>query len=261
MLLLFVEDEFYTRQGILSTVDWLSLGVDRVEYAVDGKTGEELLSMRPDILLTDIRMPYRDGLELAEMAREADPECEIIILSSYSDKEYLLKAISLSTVAYIEKPVDIGEISRAVTQAVERRRKAKRFQELESGAGPANELDGLPDCNSHAFSHTTRIVLSHLTRHYADPGLSLDSIAEYVHLNPAYLSDSFKKDTGKNLKRLITEVRMKKACSLLASTNLSVADVAAQTGYRSSNYFSKLFRQEIGMTPLEYRSSPDRDKK
>lgn len=259
MLLLFVEDEFYTRQGILSTVDWQSLGVDRVEYAVDGKTGEELLSLRPDILLTDIRMPYRSGLELAEMAKEADPGCEIIILSSYSDKEYLLKAISLSTVAYIEKPVDIGELSHAVSQAVERRRKARRFQELESGEAPAHELDGLPDCNDHAFSHTTRIVLSHLMRHYADPGLSLDSIAAYVHLNPAYLSDSFKKDTGHNLKRLITEVRMKKACSLLASTNLSVADIAAQTGYRSANYFSRLFRQETGMTPLEYRSSSDFD--
>ncbi len=155
--------------------------------------------------------------------------------------------------------MDIGDLSRAVSQAVERRRKAQRFQELESGEGAANEFDGLPDCNDHAFSHTTRIVLSHLMRHYADPGLSLDSIAAYVHLNPAYLSDSFKRDTGRNLKRLITEVRMKKACSLLATTNLSVADVAAQTGYRSANYFSKLFRQEMGMTPLEYRSSSGYD--
>lgn len=259
MLLLFIEDEFYTRQGILNTVNWLSLGVDRVECAADGKTGEELLSLHPDILLTDIIMPYHSGLELAEMAKEADPECEIIILSSYSDKQYLFKAISLSTVAYIEKPVDIGELTQAVAQAVERRRKSQRFQELENGADPADGLEGLPDPGNPAFSHTTRMVLSYLRWHYADPALSLDSIAEYVHLNPAYLSDSFKKDTGMNLKRLITEVRIKRACFLLRTTNLSVANIAARTGYRSANYFSRLFRQETGMTPLQYRASSNFD--
>ena len=75
-----------------------------------------------------------------------------------------------------------------------------------------------------------------------------------MHLSAVYLSSVFKEDTGKNIKRVITDVRMEKARTLLCGTNLPIADVAAQVGYHNPNYFSKLFRQETGLTPNEYRA-------
>ena len=256
MLLLFVEDEFYTREGIMASLDWNSLGIDKVETAADGKSGEEALALRPDILLTDIRMPYKSGLELAALAKQADPDCEVIILSSYSDKEYLFQAISLSTVAYIEKPVDLSELTAAVEQAAQRRRQKLRLRQLEGEERETGVLAWLPDLSDKSFSHSTCVVLRFLAKQYADPSLSVEQIAGHVHLNAAYLSDSFKKDTGRSLKRLITEVRIKKACELLAATNLSVAAVAGRVGYRNPSYFSRLFHQETGMSPLEYREAP-----
>lgn len=255
MTLLFVEDEFYTRQGILGSMDWLSLGVDRVETVTDGKAGMQQLALCPDILLTDIRMPYCTGLELAAKAKQNDPHCEIIIMSSYSDKEYLFKAISLSTVAYIEKPVDLRELSGAITQAVERRKRSRLIGSLQGETAAETVPRALPDPSDEAYSHTTRIALTYLAGHYADPGLSLEAVARHVHLNPAYLSGSFKKDTGRNLKRVIIDVRMEKAGELLRDTALSVATVAARTGHRSANYFSKLFHKETGQTPHEYRAA------
>lgn len=255
MFLLFAEDEFYIRQGVLNSIDWPSLGISRVETACDGKAAEELLYLHPDIVLTDIRMPYRNGLELASIAKEADPDCEIIIISSYSDKEYLFKAISLSTVAYIEKPIDVGELTDAVIAAVKRRKEAQLLHRMQQDDKRADVRQWMPDSADENFSHVTRLVLRYLEKHYTDVSLSLDSIAEHAHLNASYLSDTFKKETGLNLKRLITEIRVKKASYLLQTTNLSVADVAIQVGYRNSNYFSRLFRQETGISPHEFRNS------
>lgn len=254
MTLLFVEDEFYTRQGIVSSIDWLSLGVDRLESVTDGKSGMEQLSLRPDILLTDIRMPYFTGLELAEKAKLQDPHCEIIIMSSYSDKAYLFQAISLSTVAYIEKPVDLRALSAAIVRAVERRKRSQLIDTFQGGTQPA-ALGALPDPAGEAYSHTTKIALGYLAEHYADPDLSLEAVARHVHLNSAYLSGSFKKDTGRNLKRVIIDVRMEKAAALLLDTSLSVTNIAARTGYRNANYFSKLFHKETGFTPHAYRAA------
>lgn len=253
MFLCFIEDEFYTREGILNSIDWQALQIDRLESASDGKAGESLLTLRPDILLTDIRLPYHTGLELATTVKKMDADCEIIILSSYSDKEYLFKAISLSAVAYIEKPVNVEELSTAISQAVERRKRSLRFRKQDTDSQAFNVFDGLIDTASSSLSHTTRIVLSKLDKNYSDPNLSVESLAEYVHLNPAYLSTVFKKDTGQSLKRLITRMRIQRACFLLRTTNLNVHNISVQIGYRASNYFAHVFQQEMGMTPVEYR--------
>lgn len=251
MKLLFVEDEFYTREGIKESIDWLSLGIDQLEIASDGKEGWEMLSSKPDIVLTDIRMPFKTGLELATQAKKVSPECEIIFLSSYSDKEYLFTAISLSSVAYIEKPVDVEQLSCAIKQAVDKRRHSALFHKLKNDEPEGDLFKSLPD-SAH---HNTRAAMSYIMEHYSEPTLSLDSIAEHVNLNPAYLSDSFKKDTGKNIKQVITEIRLDMAIDLLKSTSLSINEISQKTGYRDSNYFSKFFKQTFGISPHDYREN------
>lgn len=252
MTLLFVEDEYYTRNGILASMDWAAHGIDAVETAADGKRGLEFLHTRPDILLTDIRMPYASGLEIAERYKENDPACEVIILSSYSDKEYLFKAISLASVAYIEKPVDMEELSAALRQAVSRRKQSLLLRELAQSASAAQYL---PDPDAPGYSHSTRMALRHIAEHYADPMLSVSGIAQAVHLSAVYLSTSFKEDTGLGLKRLLTDMRISMARDLLLRTNLSIADIAERVGCSNANYFSKLFRRETGCTPNEYRAA------
>lgn len=250
MKLLFVEDEFYTRFGILQSVDWVSLGIDHVESASNGQEGLQKLSCQPDILLTDIRMPYISGLDIAKQLKRDDPDSEVIILSSYSDKEYLFTAISLSAVSYIEKPVQLDELTNALRQAVQRRKQSLMLRQLT--APPA--FSSLPDPENAAYRHSTRMVLQLIAQRYQEEQLSVNELAEAVHRTAIHLTTSFKEDTGRTIKRVLTDVRIEAAQRLLATTNLSIGEIAHKTGYGNANYFSKLFRQETGCAPNEYRA-------
>ncbi len=249
MKLLFAEDEYYTRTGILSSVDWSSLGVDTVLSAENGNQALELLGAGPDILLTDIRMPFCSGIELATEAQRRNSACEVIILSSYSDKEYLKAAISLSAVAYLEKPVKLEELQEAIVGAVQRSRRAERLRALE------RQEKGREEAGQPAFSKNADTVISYIREHFSDPDLNLETLAGVVHLTPDYLSASFKEETGKNLKRYLTDVRIAEARRLLLETNEPVTEIALRTGYSSNHYFAKTFRRETGYTPSEYRET------
>lgn len=116
---LIVDDEPMTRDSLKEYVPWNSIGVDNVRLA---KNGLDALNISkeycPDILISDIRMPKMTGMELAINIRNLFPKCKIIFLSGYSDKEYLKTAITLQAVDYIEKPINMDEITATVERAV-----------------------------------------------------------------------------------------------------------------------------------------------
>ena len=254
MKLLFVEDEFYTRNGILQSIDWAGLGIDQVECASNGREGLEKLSLCPDILLTDIRMPYVTGLDIARELKQNDPDAEVIIMSSYSDKEYLFTAISLSVVSYIEKPVQLPELTQALTQAVGRRKELLMLRQLVRKPTFAS----LPDAENPRFRHSTRMALQLISQRYAEEQFNVNTLAEELHMTPVYLTTSFREDTGRTIKRVLTDVRIEAARQFLATTTLSVGEIAHQTGYGNANYFAKVFRQETVASPNEYRANPGR---
>lgn len=118
MKLLIVDDEKLTRDGLVNSIDWKQLGISDVAQADDGLCGYELArSFRPDIVLSDVRMPRMSGIEMAEKLQMHNPDISIIFMSGYSDKEYLKAAIKLKAVSYVEKPIDLEEIREAVRQA------------------------------------------------------------------------------------------------------------------------------------------------
>lgn len=94
--LLFAEDETATREGILACIDWKSLGIGEVKAYKNGMLAYEAAKeWTPDILLTDIRMPRMDGIELCHKIRELNPSCSILMISGYSEVDYLKSAIKL----------------------------------------------------------------------------------------------------------------------------------------------------------------------
>lgn len=118
MKLLIVDDEKLPRSGLISSLDWDNLGIDEVLEASNGSEGIRLaLKERPDIILTDMRMPRMDGVSMAKRVRENLPDTAIIFMSGYSDKEYLKAAIDLKAVSYVEKPLDTAEVSEAIKKA------------------------------------------------------------------------------------------------------------------------------------------------
>lgn len=122
---LIVDDELLIRETLAHYIQWPELGVDTVQTAADGKRALEIIqSAQPDIILSDIKMPHMNGIQLAQIVKESFPDIRFVILSGYADKEYLMEAIHLHLDAYIEKPINLEEVSTAVrTLATKCRRK------------------------------------------------------------------------------------------------------------------------------------------
>ena len=158
MKLLIVDDEKLTRDGLMHNIDWKALGIDAVVQADDGIHGyEAALAFQPDIILSDVRMPRMSGIEMAEKLQLINPALSIIFMSGYSDKEYLKAAIKLKAVSYVEKPIDLDEISETVLEAkaaVEADRKAASSKALSlarSRSALASKLAYAPKGNPPVF--------------------------------------------------------------------------------------------------------------
>ena len=138
MKLLIVDDEKLTREGIRARLDLESLGITQVLLEDDGIHGlESALKEHPDIVLTDVRMPRMNGVQMAEKILRELPGTAVIFMSAYSDKEYLKAAIKLKALGYVEKPLNMEELAAAVKEAVDNCRHeqlgqaAARIQEKE----------------------------------------------------------------------------------------------------------------------------------
>lgn len=111
----------------------MSLGIDEVYLGSDGEDGcRQALLHEPDIILSDVRMPRMDGIEMLERIRKNRPDTIFIFMSGYSDKEYLKAAIRLQAVSYVEKPLDRDEVAAAVREAVLRRRRIDEGRRAEN---------------------------------------------------------------------------------------------------------------------------------
>ncbi len=131
MKLLLVDDEWFTREGIMDKLPWEELGIQQVEQADDGVNALEVAErFEPDIVLTDVRMPRMTGTELAYAIRERFPSCYIIFMSGFTDKEYMKAAINVSATAYVEKPIDLAELKAAIEKAVLLANQARQLTDM-----------------------------------------------------------------------------------------------------------------------------------
>lgn len=115
-----IDDNPVTIRSLIQTIDWEGLGCVIAGAATDGESGKELvLKLKPDILLLDIRMPHKDGLEMLQEVRQAVPQCKVIIITGYDRFQYASQAIKLSVFDYILKPIRNSEVIEVVRRALE----------------------------------------------------------------------------------------------------------------------------------------------
>ena len=117
--ILLVDDEEEVRSAILKKIDWAALGFDRVHDAENGEDAlEKIEQYKPDVLMTDIRMPYMDGLELCTHVRKKYPSMKLLIFSGFDDFTYARQAIKLNVSEYILKPVNLEELTGILKRVV-----------------------------------------------------------------------------------------------------------------------------------------------
>lgn len=118
--MLIVDDDTFECTCIKSCIDWELIGVQIVGEAVNGSQGlNKVIELNPDIVLTDVKMPVMDGIEMSKKIRNIAPDVKIIFLSSYDDFEYAKQAINLKASAYITKPFNEVELLKIVKIAAD----------------------------------------------------------------------------------------------------------------------------------------------
>ncbi|MEK3857291.1 response regulator transcription factor [Cytobacillus sp. FSL H8-0458] len=226
---LVVEDESIIRQGLKVLLEAIS-GELRVWEAKSGEEGMmQVRQQIPHLIITDIRMGGMDGLAFISKVRQVSETIPVIILSGHSDFEYARAALKYGVTDYLLKPVNRVELSNVITNI---------FKDKEESY---TDVSG-------QFQKILQYVHDHIGQE-----VTLKHIADHMFLHPQYIGQLFKSELNQTFTDYLTGARLKRAKNLLKNTNLKVYEVAQLSGYKSPKHFMSLFKQEVGLTPKEYR--------
>ncbi len=257
--LVIVDDEYIVVEGIKAVLSRIGISYEIVGTASDGKEGlATILRTSPDLVITDIRIPYMDGLSMIEACKESLPDTAFIIISGYQEFEYARRALLLGALDYIDKPVTIDKLRNALAR-VEVKSKDPHAAALDvpepdvpaAETAAAGDVPGALEASHDAISQ----ILSYMHKNYAKD-IGLTEMADIVGMNPAYLSVLFKENMGISFIKYLTRFRVEKAKQMLQS-GMKPTAVATAVGYNDPHYFYEIFKKNTGMTPTEFRASAE----
>lgn len=239
---LIVDDEPVVREGLSMLIDWKQHGYSVITMVENGGDAlKELKRFQYDVVITDIRMPVMDGLELAKSIGELKMTQRVIIISGYNDFNYAKQAIEYGVKAYLLKPVMPDEL-------------IKHLQLIKI------ELDSVYKRSQEAISvlseqKTTKIIdkiLLYIEENY-NKELNLKSIAAVFFLNPAYLGQLFKSTVGESFNDYLNRKRIYVAKELVQSKELLVYEIIGRVGFNDHQHFYKQFKRYEGISFAEYK--------
>lgn len=112
-----VDDELFVRKGLIEMIDWESSGFKVIDESDNGEDALAIIqAKKPDLVVTDIRMPVLDGLELIEAASKLQLETEFVIISGHNDFRYAQQAVRFGVQDYVLKPIDPDDIQQALVK-------------------------------------------------------------------------------------------------------------------------------------------------
>ena len=246
---LIVDDEKYVRIGIKNDTDWALIGC---EVVAEASNGEEALSMadecRPDLVISDIRMPRMDGIELAEKLTEKYPGTKVIFLTAYNEFEYARQAIRIGVSDYLLKPFQDGELEGSIQRLLHLHPKAPAStKELEEGLIPLKKKEDI----SNRYVQT---AITFIEENFAMMDFSVSKLAESMRVSEGHISRLFKAETDISINNYLTKYRILMAMDYLKDVQVKVYEVAEKVGYQDIAYFSNTFKKLVGRTPSDYQT-------
>ncbi|CAM3654970.1 response regulator transcription factor [Marinicrinis lubricantis] len=257
--ILLADDEPLSREGFLS-IDWEREGFKPIGTSRSGKdTLRMVRRLAPQIVLTDIRMPDMDGIELARKIKEMKPNAKIILLSDRREIDYAIAAIEIGAISFLLKPSRPVEMvaacrkARNLIEAEQQKSAAQRRLErrLRVYSGVLRERL-VPDGSASRCCETIAKAVAMMEGHYAEE-LTAARVAKQVHLNPVYFSRLFKKETGETFSNRLLQIRLGKAMELIRDRDIKIYEIAEKVGFKDGRYFGQIFKQHCGMSPRQFR--------
>lgn len=236
----------------------------RLVVGKDGKEGFEIACKTiPDIIITDVMMPYIDGFEMTRLLKQEvkTSHIPIIILTAKADLESKLEGLDYGAEAYLEKPFNKEELRIRIKKLLEQR---KNLQKIYSGyltsdlllpvaQTPQIQSGKEPEIASpieNEFVHKVRLEIE---KNLSDELFSVEHLAKNLFMSYSQLHRKLTAVLGVSPNQMIKNLRIIKAQELLSSTNQSITQISAACGFNDVSYFGKVFRQECGMTPQDWR--------
>ncbi len=255
MTALIVEDEPLMREYLMLNLTSIHSEWITKACAKDGVEAISLLSKEHfDLVITDIKMPHMSGLELAAYVQRNVPGTDVVFLTGYDEFDYARTAVRTGVADYLLKPLQDAELHSILDKLA-----AKHHQRNE----PSNNSNAtITEANAKSSGADTddpsvlvQRTRDYIQRHFSEP-ISLNAVADAMHVNPAYLSSIFKSERGESYSKYVLRLRMERAALLLRTHSVGkVSDIAIEVGYFSTKHFDAVFKKYYGVTPNTYRNT------
>ncbi|NLO40020.1 MAG: response regulator [Ruminiclostridium sp.] len=247
-----VEDEDILRKGIKHSVPWeqyLCVVVGEARNGVEGK--ELILSLSPDIVITDINMPVMDGLQM--IAETKDRSYATIILTGYSEFEYAKEAIKYDVSDYLLKPLNMKEMAEALERAVLECRNIEILRNQNQSAAELKNISLIDHKeNKEDEDPVVRQILGYIAKNYTQK-ITLSDLSEKLFFSDRYINQRFQKSLNTTVIEYLNRYRMQQALLLLQQDKLSISEIARECGIGDYKYFNHVFKKYMGCSPMEYK--------
>lgn len=245
--ILIVDDESTIRRNVISKIKRMELPFQYDIYespsALDAEHRYE--EIRPDLVITDICMPKRNGIQLVKYIRSRDKDCWIFVLSGYDDYEYVREGFLLGINDYLLKPLSYSELSE----------KIRRFCASRNVIYPQSERE---------YSKSEKLPVSgkmKMAEEFIEKNFmrnpSMQECADYCGMSYAYFSKVFKETFQIVYSQYVSEKRMMAAKELLDDPSYKIGEIGKKVGFDNPNHFSRAFYRTFGIYPTEYRKKQE----
>ncbi len=253
--ILLVDDEPIAIEAIISRIEKEALNISNIDYTYDVDDAQEMLEAASyDVVICDIEMPDKSGIDLVKWINAMGIRTVCVFLTCHPEFNYAKEAISLGVFDYLVKPIDKEELNLAIKKALAERKKQISSDRARTITGDISEKIEMANQTVDQSEEAVKAARKYILENIGDEELDVKAVAAHVYLNPDYLSRLFKSYLNTSVKNYIVSSRIALASELLVNTTLSVSKIAMSCGYVHMAHFSKMFKQETGLTPNEYRA-------
>lgn len=224
-----------------------------VTEACNGKEAYRLIQENmPDAVISDVTMPEMDGITLCKKIKKNIylAHIPVVLLTARADEESTLQGLGTGADAYITKPFSIKIVRQKVQNLILLRQQLRntyqgqvlqesRVENLEATDYDERFMDRLMEC---------------INKHLGDPDFSVEQICEEVGISRTHLHRKLKEKTNQSTSSFIRNLRLKQAERLLRETDIRVNEIAEMTGFRQLTHFSFSFKEQYGLSPVQYRA-------